>query len=265
MSAAETLKNQSLFKGIAYGPLQLAPFGNVVGVNVLGDGMKVCSFDCPYCDLGPTELRLNRLKNDVSFPTPEEVRVALTDALGKIHREGPAIDGLMISGNGEPTLHPDFPDVVKAILAARDAWYPGKPVSVHTNGANLDTRKIYEALNLLEARVVKIDAGNEKTFKHISAPLSRTNLARVLAGSRKLKDVIVQSMFVKGAADNTQTPDIDDWLEVIAILKPKAVHIQGMSRPSLANPGLIRCDEDTLYAIASRLERKTSIKAVVLP
>jgi wyosine [tRNA(Phe)-imidazoG37] synthetase (radical SAM superfamily) len=233
-------------------------------VNLLGIGQKVCSFNCPYCDLGPTELRLNKIKDEAVFPKLEVAEAAIREAFQKIHTMGPVVDGITISGNGEPTLHPDFAELVKHILNARDLWMPGKPVSILTNGAGLDTRKIADAVNLLDNRLVKIDAGSEKLFKIVNAPLSRTNLARVLTGARKLKDVIVQSLFFEGTISNTSPADIDEWLEVIAMMRPKAVHIYGLTRKPAVD-GLKRCDQDTLYAIASRLERKTQIKAIVTP
>lgn len=256
------LPEATQIKSIVYGPVESRRMGTVLGINILGTESKVCSFDCGYCDLGATQMRLNKLKRDVKFPTPEEIATALNDSFRKIHENGPAINAISISGNGEPTLHPDFPEVVDVILAARDRWLPGKPVKILTNGGTLDTRKVAEALNKLDERIVKIDAGNEKVFKAVNAPLSRTTLARVLAGIRNLKDVVVQSLFVQGYVDNTKPSDIDDWIEVIAIIKPKMVQIHGISRQP-AVPGLLRCDEDTLYTIASRLERKTQIKSLV--
>lgn len=250
--------------GVIYGPFANGPMGSNLGVNILGTGPKVCSFNCPYCDLGATELRLNRLKTDIPLPTLQEIDQSVREAFQKIHASGPAVEGICLSGNGEPTLHPDFPDVVKRLIEARNLWMPGKKISLFTNGASLDRRKIAEAANLLDERLVKIDAGGEKLFKLVNAPLSRTNLARVIAGTRKLKDVIVQSMFFQGTITNTSPTDLDEWIEVIAMVKPKSVHLFGLSR-SPAQAGLVRCDEDTLYGIASRLERKTQIKAVVTP
>lgn len=249
-------------KAIVYGPLESRRAGLVLGINLLGPNEKVCSFDCGYCDLGATRMRLNKVKREIQFPSPEAVAEAANEAFRKIHESGPSINAISIAGNGEPTLHPDFPEAIEAILEARERWLPGKPIQILTNGTSLDTRKIAEAVNKLDERIVKIDAGNEKLFKAMNAPLSRTTLARVLMGVRTLKDVVVQSLFVQGSLDNTTPSDIDDWIEVIAMIKPKLVQIHGMSRmPTI--PGLIRCDEDTLYTIASRLERKTQIKSLV--
>lgn len=250
--------------GIVYGPIESRRFGRSLGINLLDGAEKICSFNCRYCDLGATQIKLNKLKRETSFPTLEEISAATMESFRILHEKGPSIDTICLSGNGEPTLHPDFPEAIREILSARDRWLPGKPVKILTSGAMLDTRKIAEAVNRLDERIVKIDAGNEKIFKMTNAPLSRTTLAKVITGARSLRDLIVQSLFVQGTVNNTAPPDVDDWIEVIALLKPKAVQIHGISRlPSMS--GLIRCDEDTLYTIASRLERRTQIKALVTP
>lgn len=248
---------------LVYPPEDIAPFGKTLVVNFLGQGPKVCSFDCPYCDLGRTFTRLNRLKNEVALPSVDVISKAMTEAFKKIHAEGPAIDSILISGNGEPTLHPEFPELVRALLEARNAWLPGKPIRVMTNGFALDNRKVVDVMNLIEERIVKIDVGNEKMFKAVNAPLSRTDLARVLNGVRKLRDVTIQSMLFKGLVDNTQKSDLDDWMEVIAMIKPKAVILQGLSRPA-ATPELVRLTEDQIYGIASLVERRTQIKPTVI-
>jgi hypothetical protein len=101
-------------------------------------------------------------------------------------------------------------------------------------------------------------------FKLMNTPLSRVTLQKVIGGIRLLKDLTIQSMFCQGAVDNTGVTDVEDWIEVMAILKPKSVLIQGMSQ-SPQKKGLIRCDEDTLHTIASKLERRTGLKALILP
>jgi wyosine [tRNA(Phe)-imidazoG37] synthetase (radical SAM superfamily) len=261
MSAAPILEFED--KRITEGPVVYGPFGRGLVVNMLGSRHKVCSFDCPYCDLGRTTLRLNRLKIDAGLPSVDEFNTLLMSDLQKIHAQGPAIDALFVSGQGEPTIHPDFPELAKATVQARDLWQPGKSTVLFTNGSTLDNRKIAEAANLFDERIVKVDCGTERAFKNVNAPLSRTNLAKILSGIQKLKDVTVQSLFFTGSETNTQPTEIEEWIEVIAILKPKAVHIQGMNRTP-AKDGLVACDEDTLYGIASRLERKTQIRATVI-
>lgn len=251
-------------KDLVYAPVEMAPFGMTLTLNVLGSGPKACSFDCSYCDLGRTFTRLNRLKGEVELPSLEAIKTAIDESFKKIHAEGPAIDSILISGNGEPTLHPEFPEIVRLVLEARKIWLPGKPIRVMTNGFALDNRKITDVMNMVDERIVKIDAGNEKMFKAVNSPLSRTNLARVLNGVKKLRDVTIQTMLFKGPIDNTNKSDLDDWMEVVAMIKPKAILLQGISRPA-ATPELVRLNEDQIYGIASLLERRIQIKATVLP
>lgn len=250
--------------GIIYGPIEGSRFGRSIGLNLLGNKAKLCSFDCVYCDLGATETRLNKLKESGLLPDGPEILAAIETAFRDIHDHGPMIHSIAISGNGEPTLHPDFADIISGLVKLRDRWLTGKPIHLLTNGGVLDNRRIAEAANRLDERIVKIDAGNEKMFKLMNTPLSRVTLQKVINGVRGLKDVTIQAMFTQGTVDNTLSADIDDWLEVMALLKPKAVHIQGISRKPQTT-GLIRCDEDTLHTIASKLERRTGLKALILP
>ena len=253
MSAAEALL-----------PVRNFPvFGRTIEIDLLGSKSKICSFDCPYCNLGATELRLNRLKEDGILPTVSEILESAQKRFRDSHEHGPAVDAVVISGNGEPTVHPDFPEIVTGLLALRDLWLKGKPIVIYTNGAALDQRRVNEAVNKIDRRVVKLDAGNERMFKTMTSPLSRVTLQKVIGGIRLLKDVTIQAMFVQGAVDNTTTADLEDWIEVMALLKPKAVHITTATSPT-ALSGVTACDEDTLHTIASKLERRTGFKAQVL-
>lgn len=254
----------NVFTGICYGPVDSRRLGRSLGVNFTAGGPKACSYDCPYCDLGPTSMRLNRVKKDVPFPTPAEILLVLTDALRATRDRSEVLDSICISGNGEPTLHPDFSEAVDAVLAARTAVWPALRVSILTNGANAETRPVRFALGRLDDRMLKLDAGNERVFKAMNGPLARTTLAKVISNARVLESVTIQTMFVSGAVDNTLQPDLEDWIEAVAIIKPKAVHLVGLNRAPWT-PGLVRLDEDALYVIASKLERRTQIKALVFP
>jgi wyosine [tRNA(Phe)-imidazoG37] synthetase (radical SAM superfamily) len=244
-------------------PDSSAMFGRTIEIDFFGTKAKICSFDCPYCDLGATEVRLNKLKETGFIPTAAEILESAQKRFREIHEKGPGVDSIVISGNGEPTVHPEFPELTAGLMALRDVWLPKTPIVLFTNGCNLDQRRVHEAVNKVDQRVVKVDVGNERLFKVFNAPLSRVTLQKVISGIRLLKDVTIQAMFTQGSVDNTQSSDLDDWMEVIGLLKPKAVHISSISRPAHTQ-GLKRCDEDTLHTIASKLERRTGIKATVL-
>ncbi len=261
--AALLLREQKSMPAV-YGPVQSRRFGFALGVNLLGEGKKACSFDCAYCDLGRTEVRLNKLKSEISFPTFEDLTRQLDEGFSKARVGTEKIKTILISGNGEPTLHPMFSEIVDLLLKMRATYLPDTEIVLVTNGAHFDSRKVYEAANKLDQRVLKIDVGNEKSFKALNSPLSRSNLSSVIRHARHLKDFIVQAMFVHGSLDNTTNTDLDDWIEVLGLIRPKLVHIQTISRVP-ATSGLKALDEDSLYTIASKLERRTQIKSLVFP
>ncbi len=241
----------------------IGAFGRTIEIDLFGSKAKICSFDCPYCDLGATQTRLNKLKEQGAVPSSQEILAQAQQRFRDIHEKGPGVDSVIISGNGEPTIHPEFPEIVSGLISLRDIWLAGKPIVLFTNGANLDQRRVNEAVNRLDQRVVKLDAGNERIFKTMAAPLSRVTLQKVISGVRLLKDVTIQAMFVQGAVDNTSSADLEDWIEVVGLLKPHSVQITTITRPTHI-AGLKSCDEDTLHTIATKLERRTSLKASVL-
>lgn len=249
---------------VVYGPIKSRRFGLSLGLNILSDEKKACSFNCGYCDLGKSEVRLNKIKSEISFLSLDQLQIELRNGLAQHRAHTEKIESLLLSGNGEPTIYPLFPEAVAEILKARNEFLPDAKISILTNGAHLDSRKIVEALNLLDDRIVKIDVGNEKLFKAMNAPLSRASLSSLISNMKSLKDFSVQAMFVQGAIDNTLPADLEDWIEVLGLLRPKKVHIHTINRvPS--QTGLKPVDEDTLYTIASRLERRTQIKSLVFP
>jgi wyosine [tRNA(Phe)-imidazoG37] synthetase (radical SAM superfamily) len=258
MSTAQAL---SLPGEIAYGPVTSRRLGTSLGINLLGP-QKFCSFDCPYCDLGPSINRMNQIKDSLDIPTVAAVEEALRVKLRVHFQQQIKIDTITLSGNGEPTLHPEFLECVEAILKVRTEMTPQTPVVALTNGAHLDAKRVVQGLNLLDERMVKLDAGSDRLLKIINRPLVRANLSKLSTGIRKLKDVIVQSAFVQGTIENTKPEDIEEWLEILGILKPKSVHIYTLNRPSTES-GVHKVDEDTLYTIQSRLKRKLQIDSQV--
>lgn len=249
------------------GPTEIPGFGRVLEVNILG-GSKVCALDCAFCDRGPSTVRLNRVKKDIVFPNAAEIGESLTSALRDLGLRGlltksEPLRAIRVYGNGDPALHPDFPNVAEAMLAARAPWGVSSPIEIVTGGALIDQRKTIEAMNKFDERILKVDAGSEKLFKSLNAPLSRTSLAKIIAGARGFKDHIVTSTFVQGVVDNTTAAELEEWIEVVGMLRPKSVRIN-TAGPRATVPGIKPCDEDMLYTIASKLERKTQLKTLVI-
>lgn len=248
---------------LCYGPVALFGFSSSIGVNLLGQGNKICSFDCLYCDLGRTKMRLNRVKKDGPYADFETLEFELDKQFAQFSERKLNIDAIHISGNGEPTLYPHLTEAVDIILKLRDKYFSQAKTFLLTNGAHLDQRKILDAANKLDSVIFKLDVGNDQTLKLVNSPLVRSTLSHLISISHSVKNLALQSLFVQGDIDNTKVSDIEDWIEVIGLMKPRRVYIGTISQFP-ATSGLLACDEDTLYTIASKLERKTGLRAEVI-
>lgn len=247
---------------LIYGPVESRRYGRSLGINLLGS-QKACSFDCVYCELGRSELRMNQIKKDLNFADLGDLKKRLTERIRVLNaKEDTYFDSIVLSGNGEPTLYPHFYDAVEIIMAAQQELCPDAKVVALTNAAHLDNKKVVAGLNSLDERVVKVDAGNVQLFKRLNNPLIRGDLDKVLAGIRRLDDCVVQSMFIQGAIDNTRNEHIEEWIEVVGMIRPKSVQIYTLDRVP-ASSDLKKVDEDTLHVIASKLKRRTQIESIV--
>jgi wyosine [tRNA(Phe)-imidazoG37] synthetase (radical SAM superfamily) len=243
---------------LVYGPVQSLRYGTTLGVNLLGP-QKICSFNCGYCDLGPTELTMNYVRKEHVFPSLDEIITMFKKSLSACRSP---VDALVVSGNGEPTLHPQFDEIMEGLVNMRREFLTGKPIVVLTNGAHLDVKKVIAGLNLVDERVIKFDCGNESIFKGLNNPLVRTSVSKILGGAKKLTDCTVQSLFVQGRIDNTLPDLVDEWIEVVGILKPKSVQLMTIERPPVDDL-LKKVEEDTLYSIAHKLKKRTQLEANV--
>lgn len=247
---------------LVYGPIASRRLGRSLGINLLDPTQKLCSFNCSYCDLGPSTVRMNQIKKWPNFPSPENVEQELRQKLRQLSDRQEEIDYICISGNGEPTLHPDLPTVIERILAAKSEIMPKVKTAILTNGAHLSSKRLVAALNSLDDRMVKLDAGNDSTFKVINSPMVRMSPGKLVSLCKDLKEITLQSIFVQGAADNTGDENVTDWIEVVGMIRPKEVHLYTINRQTLL-PGITAADENTLYAIASKLKRRTTIETKV--
>lgn len=239
-------------------PGSILGLGNVLEVNILG-GEKVCSFDCVYCNLGPTTKRLGKMKENIDFPTADYIVTSVAHELSSRRqqpKQNTMLFGLLISGNGEPTLHPDFESIMKGLVATRDELMPTLKILVMTNGDSLDDRETVRALNLADERIVKIDVATEDSFRAFNKPLSRTKLEKVIRGAKQLKDCIVQAA-VASIPSALNSKQLDDWLEVVGLIAPKNVYLHSVDIEGQTT------DRDEVLRVAHLLERRTKLKALL--
>lgn len=234
-------------------------FGSTLEMDLLLSHTKVCSLNCVNCTLGETTVRLNQVKRDLQFFAPPILIDILSTRLRKVSQ----FSSLVLGGNGEPTLYPQFPEFIPLLLDTLSEKGLRAQTWLLSNGAHFDSRKIVDAANLVDNRVLKIDAGTERIYKQVTQPLARVTLNRIMATSRQLRDYWISATFFSGRITNLAPQEVDEWIEVVGIMKPKGVFIQTTKHKTphaISNP----CTQDDLYSVAAKLERKTGIKAKVI-
>lgn len=261
--ADTSYKEYQLSDGVTYGPVKSRRLGASLGVNILPFGVKVCSFNCNYCQCGWTTDTVDPAAlAKYRFPSAREVGDGLRKTLLELKSKGEALDCITLAGNGEPTLHPDFLAVVKEILSVRDEIMPGVRVDILSNAAHLDRAAVVEGLNLLDARYMKLDAGSEGQFLNMNSPVTEVGIWDVVKQLPKLKDFTVQAMFTHGRRDNTDSKSVIDWINVVKRVKPRSVQIYSVDRYP-ADKKITKVDRGLLDEIAQALTEQTGIPAEV--
>lgn len=222
-----------IFPSPVFGPVHSRRLGVSLGINLLpGDG-KVCSFDCIYCECGFNKDH----RPSGKLPTREEVRTALEGKLREMQAQGTAPDVFTFAGNGEPTAHPHFPEIIEDTLALRDAYFPKAKVSVLSNSTFLSRPGVSEALNKVDNNILKLDTVDDDYIRLVDRPNNVQYAVADIIGKLKAFEgnCIVQTMFMKGTyqgqdVDNTTDKYVIPWIEAVKEIAPRQVMIYTIDR-----------------------------------
>jgi len=257
------LKDWDLKAGVVYGPFHTRRQGNSLGINLLAPMRKHCTFNCVYCQCGWTREAVPSQPEDFAdYPSPARVGEEIEHRFAELLLERNVPDAIIVSGNGEPTLYPRLEEAVDVILAMRDRFFPRARAGVLTAGTELGREEVRRAVDRLDERMVKVDAGSDERHRKVNLPLVDFGLDRLERWVKLLRDCIVQSCFIRGRIDNTSEKDVADWVSRVARIRPKSVHVYSLDRTPPA-PGLYKVEHASLERIASRLHSDTGIEATV--
>jgi len=229
-----------LWAGIMNGPVRSRRLGISLGLNITPPRSKLCTMDCPYCECG-----FNTPKAEgARWPSPDIVADALAKTLAGLEVRP---DWITFAGNGEPTMHPRFPGVVERVLAVRDERAPDAKVGILCNGLAAGKPAVRDALNRLDARIMKLDPGPPERVNGVA--YDRELLVRNYAG---LRDVTIQAMVVEGPGwSGASAEAIEEFLLYLRRIQPAALQLYSLDRLP-ANGAITRIARDRLEEIADR-------------
>lgn len=250
----------SLQSGIIYGPVRSRRLGGSLGLNVSPISYKLCSFNCVYCQYGWTTVSTIATTDRFSdFPTQDDFGKVLESAL----REHKEIDNITFSGNGEPTLHPQFEELADTAKLLKEEYFPRAKLGVLSNSSTVSMAKVRRALAKLDFRIMKLDAGGLETFRKINRPCQGVDYRTIVNGLKSLEKVTLQTMFVDGKIRNIGDQKVREWIERVGEIQPMKAQIYSLHRPP-AEPSLRQVPAERLREIAVQTEEATGVAVEVI-
>ena len=219
-----------LRENVVFGPIRSRRLGASLGINLLPAEGKLCNFDCIYCECGWNADG----RGDTRLPSREDVRTALADKLAALLKEGVTVDTLTFSGDGEPTLHPDFPAIVDDTLSLRDTFFPAAAVSVLSNATRIHLPAVREALRRIDNPILKLDAPDNERAERINRPAPGYDVARVTEAMQAFDgNFILQTMFLRCPGFDSSSPEVlAAWMDLVHRVNPREIMVYTIDRPT---------------------------------
>jgi len=245
-----------------FGPVHSRRLGISLGINLLPADGKVCSFDCIYCECGFNEDH----RPTLPLPTREEVAARLEEKLLQMTAEGQLPDVLTFAGNGEPTCHPHFAEIIDDVIRLRNQYCPKAKVSVLSNSTMIHRLAVHDALMRVDNNILKLDTVDPEYINKVDHPNGTYDVEKIIERMKAFNGhIIIQTMFMRGevtrqesgvgsqeSVDNTGEEYVGPWLEAVKAIKPQQVMIYTIDRET-PTEGLLKATREQLDAIRDRV------------
>ena len=257
-----------------FGPIHSRRLGISLGINLQPADGKVCTFDCIYCECGFNS------DHRPTLPRPSRQLVAqkLEEQLQKMVAEGQLPDVLTFAGNGEPTGHPHFAEIIDDTIRLRDQYCPNAKVCVLSNSTMIHRPEVHDALMRVDDNILKLDTVDPTYINKVDRPTGHYDVQQIIEHMKSFHGhIIIQTMFMRGTlnvprnatlskrecskfkvqsskfnVDNTGEEFVGPWLEVVKQIKPQQVMVYTIDRETPAQ-GLEKATHEQLDAIRDRV------------
>ncbi|MBR5332011.1 MAG: radical SAM protein [Muribaculaceae bacterium] len=244
-----------LFHSTIFGPIHSRRLGSSLGVNLSPNDGKICSFDCVYCEAGYN----SQGAGTTGLPTREKVAQELEEKLKSMTELGEPLDVITFSGNGEPTIHPQFAEIIDDTIALRDKYFPQVKISVLSNSTRLGDVRVVEALRKVDNNILKLDSAIDDTMRLIDQPASPSfTCEKVVKQIAQFGgQCVVQTMFLRGEhdekrIDNTTAQEVEALIEAYKQIDPRQVMIYSIDRKT-PEQQLEKVSREELEVIAEQI------------
>ncbi len=244
-----------------FGPVKSRRLGVSLGINLLPADGKVCTFDCIYCECGLNATR----RAKAAMPTREEVAKALEAKLTEMKNNGQLPDVLTFAGNGEPTIHPHFKEIIDDTISLRNKLCPAAKVSVLTNATLIARDNVFEALKKVDNNILKVDTVDNNYISIVDRPTGKYDITSIIERMKAFEGkAVIQTMFLKGEVDGRNIDNTGDqyvlpWIAAVKEIAPREVMIYTIDRETPVS-GLQKATHEELDRIVNLLKRE-GIKA----
>lgn len=245
-----------LYNDIVFGPIHSRRLGCSLGINLLPKTVKLCTFNCIYCECGWA--KTSEVDYSLLHKAADMLPV-IEDYMKQLKEKGTIPDSITYSGNGEPTLHPEFGAVTDGLMRLRDKYFPKAIISCLSNSTQLHRPDVVSALRKMENPMLKLDAGTQEMFKRINQPFVDLDIETV---TRQLEQfdgkLTIQTLFLRGTTDegatvdNTTEAEVSAWIERIRCIRPHTVMLYPIDRETPARK-LVKVGPDVLEPIAEKV------------
>jgi wyosine [tRNA(Phe)-imidazoG37] synthetase (radical SAM superfamily) len=219
-----------LIEGLTFGPVDSRRLGKSLGINAFPGNLKICTFNCPYCECGWTDVPKSREFEKLAWPSVSNIVLAVKNRLDELQTQNIKIDFLTFAGNGEPTLHPQFAKLIEALIELKQTQTKPFKLAVLTNATRLGDLSVIQALQKVDEVAYKLDAGSQQLFQEMDLPVHSITLRDIVDGLKAIPHPTIQSMFTQGRVDNTTPTAVADWVARLTEINPHEVQIYSIDR-----------------------------------